>query len=268
MATKNTIGTRIGDKIGRWTVAGEPLRKDGILFIPCKCECGVERDISSCSLLSGRTRSCGCYQKDKMRLRPQCGGNTVDRIGHRYGRLQVIARAGTKGTAASWVCLCDCGNKRIVTSNALRDRCVRSCGCARRTGKNSRTHYKWRLPAGESAKRSLLKQYRGSARAKGVVWGLTDEEFYSIIASPCFYCGDAPSRIRKVSKNGHIVFNGIDRADNIIGYTLGNSVACCHLCNHAKCTMTQGDFMDWIKRIYSHWENQGWRVTTNNRELF
>lgn len=53
-------------------------------------------------------------------------------VGDRYGRLVVIARAGTSTTShALWECRCDCGAVRVVRGIHLGRR-SRSCGCLKR----------------------------------------------------------------------------------------------------------------------------------------
>ena len=45
----------------------------------------------------------------------------IDEIGNRYGHLTVIKRVeNNSGGQARWECLCDCGNKTIVTGTHLR----------------------------------------------------------------------------------------------------------------------------------------------------
>lgn len=53
-----------------------------------------------------------------------------DLTGQRFGRLTVIARAGSDAQSkATWCCLCDCGRKVVVTGTKLRRNNTRSCGC-------------------------------------------------------------------------------------------------------------------------------------------
>lgn len=53
-----------------------------------------------------------------------------DLIGKTFGKLTVVDRSlTTKGKP--WVCVCDCGNKKLVMSNRLLTGSVRSCGCLR-----------------------------------------------------------------------------------------------------------------------------------------
>lgn len=56
-------------------------------------------------------------------------GKLIDETGNRYGKLTVIKRAPNKGTAACWVCQCDCGNIVIIRGRDLRNQHTQSCGC-------------------------------------------------------------------------------------------------------------------------------------------
>lgn len=52
-------------------------------------------------------------------------------IGDIYGRLKVISRhnVNTNRGRPQWLCVCECGNKKIVSSSNLRQGGVKSCGC-------------------------------------------------------------------------------------------------------------------------------------------
>ena len=185
------------------------------------------------------------------RKRSQEGANVVDRVGRRYGRLVVLRRAGSKGTAAAWLCRCDCGTTKVMISNVLRAG-AKSCGCSRKTGKGSRPSYRSQHPPGASARRTILKQYRWAARKRGLAWELTADDFYRITQEPCFYCGLPPSATAKPSRNGSYIYSGIDRLENRTGYVSTNVVACCSTCNHAKHVMPVVVFLSWIDRLIAH----------------
>lgn len=51
-----------------------------------------------------------------------------DLIGQRFGKLLVLEYSGNLNGFAVWKCLCDCGRKVSVRSNALKYQ-TRSCGC-------------------------------------------------------------------------------------------------------------------------------------------
>lgn len=61
------------------------------------------------------------------------GNRLKDITGQRFGRLLVVSRAGStvRGKHAVWLCRCDCGGQREVTSSNLRRGLVTSCGCRR-----------------------------------------------------------------------------------------------------------------------------------------
>ena len=50
--------------------------------------------------------------------------------GKKYGRLTVIERAGSnKEGKAEWMCVCECGNKRVFVGKYFRVGHTKSCGC-------------------------------------------------------------------------------------------------------------------------------------------
>ena len=53
----------------------------------------------------------------------------LDLTGQVFGRLTVVSRAENSNGRTRWLCLCECGNNKIVPSDALRSGKSRSCGC-------------------------------------------------------------------------------------------------------------------------------------------
>lgn len=53
----------------------------------------------------------------------------IDLTGNRYGKLIVIGKSSNKNTKITWECVCDCGNKVIVTGQDLKRGHTKSCGC-------------------------------------------------------------------------------------------------------------------------------------------
>lgn len=51
---------RPGDLFGRWRVVGEPIGGK----VLCRCECGVERTVTTWTLRGGRSESCGCARRE------------------------------------------------------------------------------------------------------------------------------------------------------------------------------------------------------------
>lgn len=177
-------------------------------------------------------------------------GRIVNHTGQRYGKLVAIAPAGRKIAEGRsrffWLCQCDCGETVEVQSTFLRTGRMRSCGCLfvsqRSPGRNPV------LPAGGYARNQLCRQYKRNAAARGLSWGLGDDDFSRLTSQPCFYCGLQPSLVMK-SGNSRYTYSGIDRKDNTAGYTPENAVSCCKTCNLAKRAMPYEEFMAWIARI-------------------
>lgn len=80
----------IGNKYGRWTVLGvgesrfysDKTKKTSIehrMWL-CLCECGTERVVSEMSLKSGKSVSCGCYNRERSSLKHTKHGEVVGDI--------------------------------------------------------------------------------------------------------------------------------------------------------------------------------------------
>lgn len=103
----------------------------GLAQWKCVCKCGKETIVRGSCLRNGHTQSCGCKQKEAVRLTGLKGHqpwNFQDLTGQKFGKLTVISRAeNTIGDKAKWKCLCECGNIAYVTTNDLKKQ--HSCGC-------------------------------------------------------------------------------------------------------------------------------------------
>ena len=185
-----------------------------------------------------------------------------DRTNDKYGRLTVISHAGKDHRNKHlWLCLCDCGNKKVVVSDNLSSRKSNSCGCLKaevlaRKGNQYGIH--------EDREKALLKVQYSHLKRRDKNKGFSDtislEVFSRLSKSSCKYCGlehskEIEDRLNESKKqkrlSDHVLkCNGIDRVDSSKGYTLENSVSCCKYCNTAKNTMAESDFYNWIKRVY------------------
>jgi HNH endonuclease len=66
-------------------------------------------------------------------LPPKRNYNFIDRTGYSYGRLKVICQVPNRPgrRTAQWLCLCDCGNEKVVSADGLAQG-TQSCGCIKR----------------------------------------------------------------------------------------------------------------------------------------
>lgn len=169
-------------------------------------------------------------------------GPTKIQSGDRFGRLVVIKRVANSYRNTMFLCCCDCGIEKTVSAGNMMSGATKSCGCYRAS---------CRLFPDNRAKSDIFSELRTNARSRNQVWELSKPDFERLTQGPCAYCGTVKSNSRK-AKNGPDIFayNGIDRVDNELGYTISNSVSCCKLCNRGKNDSPKSVFLDWIKRVY------------------
>lgn len=69
--TRSTVPVSVGEVFGRLTVISisdkRGKNKNVRLFL-CKCECGEEREVQGAHLRDGTTHSCGCWQKENIKV--------------------------------------------------------------------------------------------------------------------------------------------------------------------------------------------------------
>jgi hypothetical protein len=63
---RNLIGQRFGRLVVLKRGEKKESQKSRNAVWHCICDCGNEVDVLSCSLISGHTTSCGCYQKEQV----------------------------------------------------------------------------------------------------------------------------------------------------------------------------------------------------------
>ena len=180
-------------------------------------------------------------------------------LDQKFGRLLVIAEAQPVGPRrrTAWLCVCDCGEEKVIQSGELKNGDTKSCGCL-----NKEMNVERGRKMGESC-----TKYHPSETTARRVWrnrygdGISFEDFFRISQMNCHYCGAKPSNIQNNAKddkkssqfakdNGNFIYNGLDRINSDLPHAVGNCVPCCWICNRAKCAMTPEEFDIWIERIY------------------
>lgn len=229
-----------GQKFGKVLVLDGNLPSRQALI---KCDCGIEKTVSRYDVFNGKIKSCGLKQ---------CVNRTKDLVGQRFTLLTVISEdensKGITSRCAFWKCQCDCGTILTVPSNQLSSGRTKSCGCAKGEwiSQNNSISIK------ERVENQVYAEYKQNAAKRYLEFFLTKEEFVSFMYGNCFYCDSPPlncMRKQKVTGEESHQFNGIDRVNNEIGYTLDNCVSCCKLCNHAKNNLSKEEFISLAKKI-------------------
>lgn len=67
------------------------------------------------------------------------GRKLIDLTGKRFGRLVCLSHPYK---TSNWICVCDCGKKKVVSSSSIRKGTTQSCGClnAELAAQRKRTH--------------------------------------------------------------------------------------------------------------------------------
>lgn len=106
--------------------------KNGKTYWLCKCACGNTCITRADQLKSGRTKSCGCLNKEQQLSLGK--HNIQDITNQKFGHLTAIKRLNSRQSTAlgyDWLCQCDCGNSTIVSITHLKSGNNLSCGCAK-----------------------------------------------------------------------------------------------------------------------------------------
>jgi len=128
-AIDTKMNRQIGRKFDRLIVIGvgkSHTTKSGYLtrYLLCRCSCGVEKEIRTSDLTSGKTTSCGCKsQENKLKLKN-------DLVGQKFGKLTVVKRNTDRKDwkAIFYDVLCECGEVNIVSYPNLVNGVTNSCG--------------------------------------------------------------------------------------------------------------------------------------------
>lgn len=140
---------------------------------------------------------------------------------------------------------CDCGNECVKRKDRVASGKTVSCGCKRGRRGCKRDSSSRPFTSGKaSVESSLYSEYKLRAKRKGLAFELAKAEFVELCARECSYCGVEPENVRQGYR-----YNGLDRIDNGLGYTLDNVTPCCSACNVAKGTKTVAEFYAWVDRI-------------------
>ena len=191
---------------------------------------------------------------------------SLDLTGKAFGKLLVTSRSvKNKHGSYLWMCICECGNECSYSTGKLKNKKAVSCGCVWTENKRTVNGYKGHTqkPYGVSSFNTLYRGYVRNARDRGHSFTLDEKTFRAITSMPCHYCGAPPTQVRptngKLISNGEYLHNGIDRADNAVGYDDGNVRPCCKQCNFAKGALNEREFILWIQRITAYIAARSWR---------
>jgi hypothetical protein len=106
-----------GQRFGFWMVLQRAEKnKSGQTQWLCQCECGKQKTVSTNSLRTGNSTSCGC-------------NHAPDLSGQQFNKLKVVrVDKDRKTDRKHWLCECECGKQISVNTYKLRNNVIVSCG--------------------------------------------------------------------------------------------------------------------------------------------
>ena len=120
-----------GQRFGRLIVIKDSGKRDcnGGVIWTCICDCGNECNIKGKLLRSGETKSCGCYNIERIAERGR--SRKIDLTGEIFGKWTVLQDSGEREENGNilWKCICECGTIKNVDGQSLKKRVSQSCGC-------------------------------------------------------------------------------------------------------------------------------------------
>lgn len=207
----------------------------------CKCDCGNERIVLANCLYNGDIKSCGCSRRINFYK-----GQIINNFQIKgFAESKIVKR---KGTIHYWNCKCLlCGKSCIKSTSEIKNN--KSCGCRQYIQKSRPKPRDIQANGTDTRINALLAAYKANARKRGIKFNLSYKEFSSIIQKDCYYCGDKPSNCKKIESHDRLIYNGIDRVNNNLGYQKGNCVPCCDFCNKAKRNVDVNLFYEKFNKI-------------------
>lgn len=171
-----------------------------------------------------------------------------DLLNQKFGKLTVISRApNNKGGRTMWLCNCDCGVYKVVSTKNLKSGECSSCGCEWRV--QNKKHASWKgfgdIP------RDFFSNIKRGASSRCIEFNISIEYLWELLIKQKYRCALSGislqfSKIRKDHKGKNI---SLDRIDNQKGYIEGNVQFVHKHINIMKNKFNQDYFIDLCKHI-------------------
>lgn len=222
LVSKAVVVDLSGRRFGKLLVLDRAGTRRSFALWNCECDCGTMSVVTSGDLLHCGTESCGCARLEK---------HTEAIAGKRFGLLMAVVRV--TGDLGKWVCECDCGNRKALSTGRLTSGSVVSCGCYQGKRAPLRSDAVRAKSAATCNNRRALKIAAGGTFTPGQI-----EDLYRKQRGWCACC-----QVKRLGSSFH--------RDHKIPLTRGGSNGILNielLC--AKCNLEKNDMdpIDWAKK--------------------
>jgi hypothetical protein len=198
----------------------------------------------------GVKKSCILSWAKKLGVKiPPCGGRNIkDLTGKRFGKLIVLKKdsVNVKRGTADWLCRCDCGTEKVITSGSLRSGATTSCGCFR----------KEKMYKGyESLSGCLWERVKKGAKKRNLEFKITIKEAWELFEKQkrkCALSGVSIVLVRDLTRDRKKNTASLDRKNSTKGYTKDNIQWVHKRINQMKNKHSDSDFIEWCKKVANY----------------
>jgi len=215
-------------KFGKWNVIKKTKSKNKKTMWLCKCECGIENEVESNNLRSGKSTQCrSCSNKQE---------NLLNKIFENWTVIKKI-----KGTT-KWLCKCKCGKELEIYGSALTTGKRKQC---RKCYSDKQRHH--------VVNSCFLHRSKNNAKKRNYEFSITKDDILSLYYrqnKKCRFCQDSivVPKTQKEFKNCNNIAS-IDRIDNNKGYNQNNIQLTCLKCNLGKQSMSDLEYINHCKKV-------------------
>lgn len=102
----------------------------------------------------------------------------------------------------------------------------------------------------QGAMADIFSKYKKRAARVGHPFKLSWGMFLVLTSLPCYYCSRPPSN--RLPRKEDFFYNGIDRKNNDLPYTIENSVPCCAICNRGKNALGYEEWISYLDNLVKY----------------
>ncbi len=178
---------------------------------------------------------CNALRKHKIPKKP---AKRYLQAGQKFGKLTLVKPIAVQNSRVShWLCLCECGNERPWTHNAIWY-ASKKCRCEE-------------VKSYREISGSFFSSMRFGAKKRNLNFDVTVEEIYELFEKQQGKCALSGVDI-VLSLNYKFKTASLDRIDSSKGYTLSNIQWIHKNLNEMKSDYSQEEFIDWARKIAAY----------------
>lgn len=224
-----------GQRFGNLLVLEESEKRHGRTAWLCLCDCGEKSNPTTTNLVRGNSTKCSSKCKLIERY------NFVDLTGLTFNKFKVLKKLEekTKTRGSLWLCECECGNLKKLSSNALTSGNNTSCGCNR-----------YKIEVVKNIPLFFLNAIKQNAIKRNLIFNVSYDYLESIFTGFCALSGLKIDFAKNgYQKNKLYSTASLDRIDSNKGYIEGNVQWVNKDVNKMKSNKTDAEFINMCKII-------------------